>query len=33
MKAYLEIQKVRYGDKFDVIWEIDDVADTYLIPT
>ncbi len=32
LKAYLEIQKVRYGDKFDVIWEIDDVAVIYPIP-
>ena len=31
LNAYVEIQKVRYGDKFDVIWEIDDMAVIYPI--
>lgn len=31
LKAYVDIQKVRYGDKFDMIWEIDDVAVIYPI--
>ncbi|RZT03070.1 cache domain-containing sensor histidine kinase [Cuneatibacter caecimuris] len=29
LKAYVEIQKVRYGDKFEVFWEVDDTAIIY----
>ncbi len=31
-EVYLEIQRIRYPDKFDVIWEIDDKAENLRVP-
>lgn len=30
LKHYLKIQKIRYNDKFEVIWEVDEEVPTYL---
>ncbi len=31
-EVYLEIQRIRYPDKFDVVWEIDDKAENLRVP-